>query len=346
MSASTGTEIVDKRLGDWLSAHTGVAGPWELVRLAGGNSNETCLLRGDGQASYVLRRPPQHVLSSSAHSVAREYRLLTALDGTAVPAPRPVGLCEDQAMPLAPFLVMQHVAESVSITDELPAAYGADRETLGTVADELVDGLAAVHRLDWRATGLADFGRPAGFLDRQVRRWYGQWERIARRPLPGMVRLAGWLERNKPNGAAPALVHGDFHLDNCLFSAAAPRLRAIIDWEMATIGDPLLDLGLLLAFWGRRPLTNCAMPAIQAVSRLPEAPPRERLLARYESAVGASVERIDYYQCLAFFKLAAIVEAAYSQHLAGQLDTAYAAALAHDVPALLAEAESIAGLSS
>lgn len=346
MSVRTGTRTAGEHLGDWLSAHTGVPGPWELERLTGGNSNETCLLRGAGQPGYILRRPPAKALSSSAHSVAREYRLLTALHGTGVPVPRPVGLCEDEAVPLAPFLVMQHVSGGVSVTDELPAAYRADPDALSTIAGQLVDTLAAVHLVDWRAAGLADFGRPDGFLDRQVRRWSGQWERIARRPLPEMVRLAGWLERNKPAGSPPALLHGDFHLDNCLVSETSPTLLAVIDWEMATIGDPLLDLGLLLAFWGERPVTHCAMPAIQAVSRLPGAPSKEWMLARYETAIGARVPRIDYYQCLAWFKLAAIVEASYSQYLAGQLDTEYAAALGHDVPAMLAEASMIAGLRS
>lgn len=336
-------QAVDQRLGEWLDAHVTEDGPWQVRRLTGGNSNESCLLRGR-DTTYVLRRPPPHALSASAHNLAREHFVLQALAAGGVPAPAPVAMCEDSDVPLAPFLVMEHVPDAVSLTTDLPARYRQYENALLQTADEVVDALVKVHRLDWRRGGLADFGRPQGFLDRQVRRWYGQWERIARRPLLAMDDLAGWLEANQPVGAPAALMHGDFHLDNCLFSAVEPRLLAVIDWEMATIGDPLLDLGLLLAFWGRRPLARPAMPAIQAVSRLPAAPSREHLLARYEDAAGIRVDRIDFYQCLAFFKLAAIVEAAYSQYLAGQLRTEYAAALEHDVPALLAEASDIAGL--
>ncbi|MFC4004121.1 phosphotransferase family protein [Prauserella oleivorans] len=338
-------QLLDTSLGDWLSEHTGRSGAWELHRLAGGNSNETCLLTCDG-TRYVLRRPPRHALSASAHSVSREHRVLTALAGTPVAAPRPVALCEDPAVPMAPFLLMEHVPDAVSVTHELPAAYAGDPAAVTRLAEDMVDALAAIHRLDWRAAGLADFGRPERFLERQVPRWYRQWQGVARRPLPRMEQVADWLERNRPEGSTPALLHGDFHLDNCLVSTREPRLLAVIDWEMSTIGDPLVDLGLLLAFWGDRPLPRPAMPAIQAVSRLPGSPTREDLLARYEQAVGRRVEHIAYYQCLAFFKLAAIVEAAWSQHLAGELDTPYSRALEYDVPALLDEAAAFAGLAS
>jgi aminoglycoside phosphotransferase (APT) family kinase protein len=335
--------VLEPALAGWLTGHTGQPGPWELRRLAGGNSNQTFLL-ASGEAEYILRRPPQHALSASAHSVAREHRVLTALAGTGVPAPRPIALCQDPAVPLAPFLVMEHVAGAVSITGELPAGYRDDPAALTLVGYEVVDALAAVHRLDWQAAGLDGFGRPDRFLERQVQRWYRQWQSIARRPLPAMDRIAGWLERNRPPDRPPALLHGDFHLDNCLFDAREPRLRAVIDWEMATIGDPLLDLGLLLALWGERPLADPAMPAIQAVSRAAGAPDRDRLLARYQDAAGHQVAHLRYYRCLALFKLAAIIEAAWSQYLAGELRTGYAAALGHDVPALLAEACATAGL--
>lgn len=341
---SAGTCTVEPALAHWLSEHLGQPGPWELRRLAGGNSNETCLLRNT-DSEFVLRRPPRHALSASAHSVAREHRLLAALQDTAVPVPRAFALCEDPAVPAAPFLLMEHIPGAVAITDELPAAYRADPNALTAVADEIVDALAAIHLLDWRAAGLDGFGRPEGFLERQVQRWFRQWQKIERRPLPAMPRLAAWLEHHRPEAGRPALMHGDFHLDNCLFSAAEPRALAVIDWETATIGDPLMDLGLLLAFWGERELTHPGMPGVQGVSRAPGAPPREHLLDRYAQVTGTSLWHIDYYRCLALFKLAAITEGAYTQYLDGELRTEYAAALEHDVPALLAEACAIAGLS-
>jgi aminoglycoside phosphotransferase (APT) family kinase protein len=337
--------VIEPALGGWLTGRTGQPGPWTLRRLTGGNSNETCLLTSGSvstSVSYILRRPPTHALSASAHSVAREHRLLTALATSDVPAPQPVALCEDPQIPLAPFLIMEHIAGAVSITDTLPPAYPADAAT--QVGRQTVSALAAAHRLDWRKAGLEGFGRPENFLERQVPRWYKQWQGVARRPLPAMDRIADWLTANRPQDRPPALLHGDFHLDNCLFSTETPRLLAIIDWEMATIGDPLLDLGLVLALWGSRPLERPAMPALQAISRTPGAADRDQLLAHYERATGHPVEHLTYYECLAIFKLAAIIEAAYSQYLAGDLRTPYAAALEYDVPAMLDEACALAGV--
>lgn len=327
----------DAVMSRWLTAATRSPGPWRLHPLIGGNSNETSLLSG-AQATFVLRRPPRRALSASAHSMAREHRLLTALVGTRVPAPAPVALCEAPEIPFAPFLVMQHIPDAVSITETLPPAYVSRPDALTAVADEVVDALAAVHQVNWEAVGLQGFGRPESFLSRQVSRWHGQWQKVARRPLPAMDTVAGWLESNRPPDQDPSLIHGDFHLDNCLFSVGEPQLAAVIDWEMATIGDGLLDLGLLLALWGDRGVAECAMPKIQAVSRSHDAPSRAHLLDRYEQAVGTRLDHMAYYLCLALFKLAAITEAAYSQHLAGKLPTEYAAALEHDVPTLLAEA--------
>lgn len=334
---------VDGALAAWLDRHVGADGPWTITPLAGGNSNETNLLCGR-TGRYVLRRPPRAALSASAHGVGREFRLLMALYGTEVAVPRPVALCEDPAVAGAPFLVMEHVADALSVTDTVPPGWSAHPDALTTAADDLVDALVALHRVDPAAAGLAGFGRPEGFLQRQPGRWYAQWERIACRPLPAMAPLAQWLTDNMPGSSPVGLLHGDFHLDNCLFAADRPRLLAVIDWELATVGDPLLDLGLLLALWGERPVDDVALPAVQAVSRLPGAPPREHLLDRYEKGIGRPVEDLAYYRTLALYKLAAIVEAAFAQYRAGTLDTAYAAALEHSVPALLAEAQATAGL--
>jgi aminoglycoside phosphotransferase (APT) family kinase protein len=276
--------------------------------------------------------------------VGREFRLLTALHGTDVAVPRPVALCEDSAVAGAPFLVMEHVRDGVSVTDTVPAAWSSRPGALTAAADDLVDALVSLHRLDPTAAGLADFGRPDGFLRHQAGRWYAQWEKSACRPLPAMAALAQWLTDHLPASSPTGLLHGDFHLDNCLFSTQHPRLLAVIDWELATVGDPLLDVGLLLALWGERPVDEPALPAVQAVSRLPGAPPREHLLDRYAHGIGRAVGDLAYYRTLALYKLAAIVEAAYGQFRAGLLDTPYAASLEHAVPALLAEAQATAGM--
>ena len=334
--AATPDLVDEARVGTWLERHADVPGPLRARPLSGGNSNATFLLDGPA-GTLVLRRPPAAALSGTAHSMGREHRVLGALAPTPVRAPRPVAFCDDADVTGAPFLVMEHV-DGVSITDRLPDAYPAGPATLRALGEEMVDGLAELHLVDWEAAGLAGFGKPERFLERQVARWTRQFDSYRVRHLPRFADVGEWLEAHRPAEAAPAILHGDFHLDNCLYRRDEPRLRAIIDWELATIGDPLLDVGLALAFWGPRPIDPCAMPRIQAVSRLPGAPTRDELAARYAARAGRSVDELAWYMTLAFWKLAAIVEGAYAQHVAGRLDSDYARGLADDVPRLLEEA--------
>ena len=321
----------------WL-AEAGIGGPYDLRPLAGGNSNETMLLRA-GDERLVMRRPPRATIDSSAHNVAREERILAALSPTGVPVPRPRGLCVEEGVPEAPFLLMAEV-EGVSLGDELPAEWADDPgAAVGTVGREAAIALADLHTLDWRGLGLGDFGRPDEFLARQVPRWRKQLDRSRHRELPDFEPVAEWLEENRPPDVAPGILHGDFHVDNCLFAVEPrPRLAAIIDWEMSTIGDPLLDVGLFLGFWGDERAQPMGMPWVQAISRVKGAPCRNELAALYEERSGRSLARLPYYMALAFWKLAAIVEGAHAHYVAGRTDAPYAAALEHDVPALLAEA--------
>ena len=312
-------------------------------RSAGGNSNETLALHSPAH-TRVLRRPPAEAISPSAHSMDREHRILSALHETAVPAPAALALCTDTSVPGAPFLVMEAI-EGVALTDTRPATLPADAATTTAIGHTVIDALAAVHSADWRAIGLDDFGRPENFVARQVPRWSSQLERYRRRELPWFDEVGEWLAANAPPDGQPGILHGDFHLDNCLLSDRPPvRVAAIIDWEMATIGDPLLDLGLFLAFWGPDRPAAPAMPRVQAVSRVDGAATREELAARYERASGRSVEHLPWYMVLAFWKLAAIVEGAYTQFLEGTLLTPYAEALGTDVPRLLSEAAGFAGI--
>jgi aminoglycoside phosphotransferase (APT) family kinase protein len=314
-----------------------------LRRLTGGNSNETSLLETTA-GKRILRRPPAAAISASAHSMEREHRILTALEGTAVAAPRPLALCTDSEVLGAQFLVMEFV-DGVSLLDTLPPAYPEGAASARAIGEALVDALAALHSAPWREIGLADFGRPDGFLERQVTRWRGQYGTYKVREIPAFDRVADWLEANRPATFEPGILHGDFHLDNCLVSKEPPaRVLAIVDWEMATIGDPLLDLGLALAFWGEERPPLPGFPRIQAVSRVSGSPSRQELADRYARASGRSVEHLPYYLALAFWKLAAIVEGAYAQLLGGRQDTDYARNLEHDVPALLEEAAGFCGL--
>jgi aminoglycoside phosphotransferase (APT) family kinase protein len=341
---TTGTEsTTTERLGAWLEEALPGERLLAVRRLAGGNSNETYLLETTARRA-ILRRPPAAAIAPSAHSMAREHAILVALAQTDVPAPRPLALCADPDVIGAPFLVMEHVAGE-AVLDRLPP--GIDPALAAAeIGPALVDALATLHRAPWREIGLADFGRPEGFLARQVDRWRGQYERYRVRDLPGFEEVATWLEGHRPPDGAPGILHGDFHLDNCLVDPAPPvRVRAIVDWEMATIGDPLLDLGLVLAFWGPDRPREPAFPRIQAVSRVAGAPSRAELAARYAERSGRPVEDLPYYLALAFWKLAAIVEGAYAQHLAGTLDTPYARDLERDVPRLLDEAARFAELA-
>jgi len=235
--------------------------------------------------------------------------------------------------------------DGVAITERLPADY-RESDATGRVGQRLVEALAALHAVDWRAAGLEDFGRPEGFLDRQVERWSSQLERYRVRELRYHGELGEWLRENRPEPPPPTIMHGDFHADNALISATEPvEVRAIIDWEMATIGDPLLDLGIFLAFWGDERPSHPAMPRVQGFSRAAGAPSRRQLADHYTALTGRSVEAIDWYMVLAFWKLATIVEGAYAQFLAGELRSDYARELEQEVPRLLHEAAGFAGIS-
>ena len=319
----------------WLTSVTDDRGPWDVRPLSGGNSNETLLVTSP-RAARVLRRPPPAAVDASAHDMEREYRVLMALADTHVPVPRPIATSRQMGDGGPPALLMEHL-DGVSITDALPPAYPP--EAAAKVAFAAVDAVADLHTLPWRELGLADFGRPEGFLERQVGRWRRQYAAHRHRDLPDFEVVARWLEEHRPPDGEPGVLHGDFHVDNCLFTPREPvRLLAIIDWEMATIGDPLLDVGLLLGLWGPERPDPPAMPRIQGFSRAPQAPTRAELARRYEERSGRSLAHLPYYMALALWKLAAIVEGAHLHFTVGRLDTEYARALEDDVPRLLAEA--------
>jgi aminoglycoside phosphotransferase (APT) family kinase protein len=329
-------------LAAWIAAVSGDPGPFEIEPLAGGNSNETLLVRSPA-AKRILRRPPSATIDASAHSVEREYRILSALAPTGVPVPRPIAVVREVGLEASPALLMDHV-DGVSITDVLPADHPPSGA--GAVGYATMDALADLHVLDWEGLGLADYGRPANFLERQVRRWRRQYDGYRHRDLPDFDVVASWLERNRPPDGRPGILHGDFHVDNCLFSRTDPsRLLAIIDWEMSTIGDPLLDVGLVLGLWGDDRPDPPAMPRIQGFSRDAGAPTRAALAEHYARRSGRSIEHLAYYMALAFWKLAAIVEGAHLHFTTGALQTDYARELEHDVPRLLAEARAFTALA-
>ncbi len=325
----------------WVGEHTDL-GEIEIDRpLSGGNANLTLRLHS-ALGPVVLRTPPESTISAKAHrGIQREAAVLKALQGR-VKVPEVLAWCEDAEILGRPFLIVSHV-EGVPLTDSLPPAYPDTAASVNTLGEALVDELAALHQVPWREVGLADFGNPDGYLLRQIDRWQGIRAETTVRELPLLNELAQWLRDKLPAASPVAVIHGDYHLDNTLVSVQRPELQAVIDWELATIGDPLSDLGLFLMFWGPRQVEPPGFQHVQALSRRAGIVTRRELAARWQAATGISTEDLDYYLCFAFWRLAAIVEGAYCLYREGKVDTAYARGLEYDVPALLEEAKLAAG---
>ena len=248
----TGPPLVDTdALAAWLDAQ-GIAlgGPLEVTRITTGHSNEMFLVARAGE-TFVLRRPPRTPLSPTAHDMAREHRLLSSFvaHGADVPVPRPVALCTDLDVIGVPFYLMEPLDGTV-VRETMPEPFASDADAPAGFADALVDLLAGIHGFDWRAGGLEDFGRPEGYLDRQVPRWLGQLEKYKTRDIPEVDEAGRWLAAHTPTMQAPTVIHGDYKLDNVMFRSELPVTPlAVLDWEQATVGDPLVDLGWLLGMW-------------------------------------------------------------------------------------------------
>jgi aminoglycoside phosphotransferase (APT) family kinase protein len=325
-----------------MQSELGIAGARLGARLSGGNANVTQLVESES-GRFVIRRPPDAAISASAaHGVRREFRMLSALAGRAR-VPKAFGFCEDTSVLGQPFAVVEHVV-GASLTTRLPIAYVESAATVTRLGHELIDAIAAVHALDWRALPL-DAPRDAeGFLQRQIERWLKVRAAEGVRDLPLLERIGRWLLDELPSPAPARVVHGDYHLDNTLFRTDRPELAAIIDWELATIGDPLTDLGLLLMFWGPRADEPPAFAHIQQVTRVAGAPSRRELAQRWSEHTGIGIQTLDYYLCFAFWRLASIVEGAYVLYRKGLVHDTYSSGLEHDVPRLLREAALVAGI--
>jgi aminoglycoside phosphotransferase (APT) family kinase protein len=329
--------LVRRPLEAFLDAHGLGAGPLEAEPIGEGHSNVTFLVRR-GDERWVLRRPPRGPLPPSAHDVLREARLLEALRHTAARTPAVVATGDDPAVIGAPFYVMDRVDGEV-LTGAVPPGLDGpgDRRR---IAEELVDALAEVHAVDWRACGLEGYGRPTGYLDRQLRRFSGLWEHNRTRELPAMERLTAWLAEHRPESGEATIVHGDYRLGNVMLAPQAPpRVVAIFDWELATIGDPLADLGYLAATWAEpgEPSGDGARKVAAlfgGLTQQPGFPGRDELIARYEAASGRSMSDVRWYMTLALWKAAVFLEGSYRRRLAGTTEDAFFDTLETGVPAL------------
>ena len=311
-----------------------------VKELSGGNSNVTCLI-DTAEGSMVLRTPPGDTISPKAHrGVAREARVMGALHGH-VKVPQVLAWCEDNQVIGRPFALVEHI-DGTSITETLPESYDGVT-AINKLGLQLTDQLAAIALAPWQELGLGDIGRPENFLRRQIERWLEVRRKAPVRELPALEQIGAWLLEHLPQDGPTGVVHGDYHLDNTLCSTSSPELLAVIDWEMATIGDPLTDLGLFLMFWGPRRVNPPGFAHVQAVTRIDGISDRRFLAQRWSDATGVAIDNLNYYLCYAFWRLAAIVEGAYGLYLDGKVDTPYARGLEYDVPALLEEAQLAAG---
>lgn len=290
--------------------------------IAGGRSNLTYTVTGP-PGTVVLRRPPLRAVRPTAHDMAREYRVLTALAGTDVPVPRTLHLCPDTAVLGAPFYVMERVAGIIA-RPGLPDGYAGDPAQRTAIAHQMVDVLATLHATDPETVGLADFGRPDGFLARQVRRWSTQWEGWQDQPRPALDALGERLRATLPRRSGAAIVHGDYRLDNLVLDADEPgRIAAVLDWEMSTLGDPLTDLGLLVVYWTRSGDRLARPPSVvPAVTTLPGFPSRTEIVDRYAAATGRDVSPLPWYVAFGFFKLAVVVAGIAARERAGAMGSA------------------------
>jgi aminoglycoside phosphotransferase (APT) family kinase protein len=327
-------------LGEWLDGHTDVgAGETPTVTKIGeGKSNLTFRVERGGRA-WVLRRPPMGDLPETAHDMMREHRVLSALAGTQVRVPRPLAACPDPDALGVPFYLMEEV-QGVVLRAELPEAYSEEHRP--AIGEQMVDALAELHTVDYAAAGLGDLGRPEGYTGRQVQRWAKQWTVMQTRELPAIDDVREWLGAHLPTDSPNAVVHGDYKLDNVVFSPGPPaQLRAILDWEMATLGDPLADVGYLMMFWPHPGEPN--MGGLPQPTQLPGFLPREALIARYEERTGFSMTDLTFYRTLALWKLAILCEGLYKRYLAGKADSSWFAVLEHAVPFMAATAREWSG---
>jgi aminoglycoside phosphotransferase (APT) family kinase protein len=319
-TARTAGLLDPEALGAWMDAQglPGGGEPMETTFVSGGSSNEIFEIRR-GEHRLALRRPPRVVPEGRNETMLREYRVLEALNGTDVPHPEAYAACDDTSVIGAAFYLMGFVDgwSPMSYGRTWPAPFDADLAARAGLGIQLVDGIARLARVDWRAKGLEGFGKPDGFLERQVDRWLAHLQRNECRDLPGTDVTAAWLRDNIPSTYEPGIIHGDYQFANVMYRHGSPaRLAAIVDWEMTTIGDPLLDLGWVTNGWPREGEDASQTGYVDMVGM----PPKAELLAHYSEVSGRSTADIDYYEILARFKLAVVLEAQYARFQRGGAD--------------------------
>ena len=328
-------------VGTWLEANVaGATGPFQYTLIAGGHSNLTFRVDDSAGHRYVLRRPPLSHALASAHDMGREHRLISALANSAVPVAPALGLCSDASVNDAPFYVMDFVAGHV-VRDNATALQVLTPATRRRASLSLVETMAAIHAVDLDAVGLADLGRHEGYIERQLKRWYGQWNASKTHELGAIDRVHEALSMRIPPQGPATIVHGDYRLDNCMVDDAG-NVIAVLDWELCTLGDPMADLGLLMVYWTGphdEPSTSSFAPTTTDGFL-----DRAELAAHYAKVSGRDVSQLDYYVSFAYWKLACIIEGVYARYVAGAMgthDPSTFAAFATQVEAAAQRAEEV-----
>ncbi|MGV0793264.1 phosphotransferase family protein [Mycolicibacterium sp. XJ1819] len=308
-------ERLDAWIGDRLP---GAGNPLTAERIGAATGIANALYKvSRGEHAWVLRRPPAVKNDPSASNILREWRILTALEGTPVPHPEPVLLCGDTSVLGAPFMLMA-VVDGFTPGFELPEPFAGIPSHRRDLAMAYVDGLAELASVDWRSCGLDGLGKPDGFLERQVPRWLAQLDRYRTRDLPELEYLCDWLTANTPRMSSPGIIHGDYSPFNVMVAPDPPaRLAAIVDWDTGTIGDPLLDIGHLLARWtepGEEPVVSVQAGGVDGY------PSRAEMAQRYAERTGRDLSSLAYYEALALFKLAIILEGSHARQVQSGVD--------------------------
>jgi aminoglycoside phosphotransferase (APT) family kinase protein len=328
----------------WMEQVAGEAVMGELSArlITGGRSNPTYEVT-DGERSWVLRRPPYGHILPSAHDMGREHRVLSALRDTPVPVPRVIGLCRDESVVGASFYVMD-MLDGTTLRTQADTARLTETQR-GQLADAMVDILVRLHEVEPASVGLADWGRPDGYLQRQLKRWRGQWEASMTQPRPQVEEILRRLTETLPDSRHPGIVHGDFKVDNMMVDHDDPtRIIGVLDWEMSTLGDTLADLGILCSFWDQE--GEFHNPITAGATALPGFPTRREVVERYAAAREIEVADLDWYMVFADFKIAVILEGVHARHLQGHTAGADFEGVGDMVGPLLDRALELASASS
>jgi aminoglycoside phosphotransferase (APT) family kinase protein len=298
----------------WFERHVeGARLPLAFERISGGRSNLTYRVTDAGGRRWALRRPPLGKRLGSAHDMGREHKVISALAQTSVPVPPVVGFCEDESVNGAPFYVMEFVDGPVLRSGEEAKAF--DEPTRRAIGERVVDTLIAIHEVEPDAVGLGELGKKQDYVNRQLRRWHGQWEKSKTRELPAVDDVHRRLSGRVPEQGPATIVHGDYRLDNMILSGEG-EIAAVVDWELCTLGDPLADVGLLLVYWSEP--GDELIPLFDPPTTVAGFPGRDELKQRYAQGSGRDLSEIDFFVALGYWKLAIILEGVYARYASGQ----------------------------